>query len=366
MNGPRRRTSAGNPAPLPEDRILAFRRRLLRWYREHRRDLPWRRTADPYAIWLSEVMLQQTQIATVIPYWNRFLERFPTVEALAAASEDQVLACWTGLGYYSRARNLLRAARAVATLHGGRLPASYPELAALPGVGPYTAAAVASIAFGLPHAVLDGNVARVLCRLEALPGDDRTPGARARLQALAGELLAPRAPSDFNQAMMELGALLCTPRAPDCPACPVSELCKAREAGEPARYPERERRAKSVEVDWTVAVARLGPRVLLVRSVSARLFKGLWELPWVEQAPAAAGPALAEKYGLALTLGCEFRTLRHSVTTRRILLHAVEASVGDDRLRENAAGGRWTTLEELRETGVSSIATKLLAGLPPL
>ena len=346
--------------------MLDFRRRLLEWYREHRRDLPWRRTTDPYAIWLSEVMLQQTQVATVIPYWTRFLDRFPSVEALAAASEDQVLACWTGLGYYSRARNLHRAARAVATRHGGRFPASHEALAALPGIGPYTAAAVASIAFGLPHAVLDGNVARVLCRLQALPGDDRAPAARNRLQALAEELLDPRAPSEFNQAMMELGALLCTPRAPACPDCPVAVLCRARDSGKPARYPERERRAKSVGVDWTVAVVRLGSRLLLVRSVSARLFTGMWELPWVERPPDQALPELERKYGLALTLGDEFRTLRHSVTTRRILLHAVEAALTDDRLRESGLGWRWATSEELRETGVSSMVTKILAGLPAL
>ncbi|HEY6004891.1 MAG TPA: A/G-specific adenine glycosylase, partial [Anaeromyxobacter sp.] len=216
--------------PIAPARRAALRRRLLAWWDAGHRKLPWRfpqRAADPYRVWLAEVMLQQTRVATVIPYYERFLERFPTLEALAAAREDDVLALWGGLGYYARGRNLAAAAREAMARHGG-LPASLEALRALPGFGPYTAGAVASIAFAIPAAAVDGNVARVLARLEAVRGDPSGKRFRARIDALARELVDRERPGDLNQALMELGATLCSRRAPACRRCPMAPLCAAR------------------------------------------------------------------------------------------------------------------------------------------
>ncbi|HET9551996.1 MAG TPA: A/G-specific adenine glycosylase, partial [Anaeromyxobacteraceae bacterium] len=225
--------------PIAAARSAALRRRLLAWYDASRRDLPWRvaqHGADPYRVWLAEAMLQQTQVARVIPFYRRFLEDFPTLQALAAASEEAVLARWSGLGYYARARALRRAAREALARHGG-LPASVEALRALPGFGPYTAGAVASIAFAIPAAAVDGNVARVLARLALVAGDPAAAPVRRRLQALAEALVDPVRPGDWNQALMELGATLCVKPAPRCERCPVAPLCEARRAGRERSVP---------------------------------------------------------------------------------------------------------------------------------
>src|SRR6202453_875855 len=206
-----------------------LRRILLSWYRKHKRDLPWRRTQDPYRIWISEVMLQQTRVAAVIPYYERFLALFPDALALASAREQELLAAWAGLGYYSRARNLQKAARAILELPS--FPSDYAALRALPGVGDYTAAAVASIAFGRPHAVLDGNVLRVLSRMVAERGNIKSQAVRAALRAIAETWLDRKRPGEFNQALMELGATVCVPKQPLCGECPVRVHCRAREQG---------------------------------------------------------------------------------------------------------------------------------------
>jgi A/G-specific adenine glycosylase len=234
--------------------LLAFRKQLLEWFGEFQRDLPWRRTKAPYRIWLSEIMLQQTRVAVVIPYYQRFLEHFPDIKALAGAPPEDVLRLWSGLGYYSRARNLQRAAQQIAAGHGGNFPSKQEDVLALPGIGRYTAAAILSIAFGAKHAVLDGNVARVLARIGALRGDLRETKRWAELQEAAGKLLAPGAPGDWNQAMMELGATLCTPRAPQCLLCPVAKFCRARQLGLAEALPEKRRKRATVEVTLAAAV----------------------------------------------------------------------------------------------------------------
>jgi A/G-specific adenine glycosylase len=240
---------------MPESCDLTeIRKRLLGWFRKYRRELPWRLNKDPYRIWLSEIMLQQTRVAAVIPYYERFLERFPDIRALAEAPEEEVLRLWSGLGYYSRARNLQRAAQQIVAVHGGEFPRTVDEALALPGIGSYTAAAILSIAFGAKHAVLDGNVARVLARLDAIQGDLRENGRWRSLQKSADKLLDPKSASDWNEAMMELGAMVCTPRAPQCLVCPVAEFCRARRLGSTDVIPEKRKKRATVEVTLAAAV----------------------------------------------------------------------------------------------------------------
>ena len=233
--------------------LLEFRILLLAWFAKHKRELPWRADADAYRIWVSEIMLQQTRVAAVIPYYERFLARFPSIAALAEAPEEEVLRFWSGLGYYSRARNLQRAAREIVAWHGGIFPSSAEDVLALPGIGAYTAAAICSIAFGQKMAVLDGNVARVIARLFALRGDLRTGDRWRGLQERADGLLDGHAPGDWNQAMMELGATICTPRAPQCLLCPAGQFCAARKQGSQEEIPEK--RVKRATEPVTLAAA---------------------------------------------------------------------------------------------------------------
>jgi A/G-specific adenine glycosylase len=234
--------------------LATFRKQLLGWFRQFQRDLPWRRTRDPYRIWLSEIMLQQTRVAAAIPYYERFLQRFPDVHALAAAPQEEVLRLWSGLGYYSRARNLQKAAQQIVAKHAGQFPARMDDALALPGIGNYTAAAILSIALGEKQAVLDGNVARVLARLGAIRGDLREPERWQELQKTADRLLEPKSPGDWNQAMMELGATLCTPKSPQCLLCPVSQFCEGRRLGIAESLPEKRKKRATVEVTLTAAV----------------------------------------------------------------------------------------------------------------
>lgn len=267
---------------------------LIEWYRRGHRDLPWRGAAGPYRIWVSEVMLQQTRAQTVIPYYERFLARFPTLEALAASQEDDVLALWAGLGYYSRARNLRRAAREMAA--AGGFPDTYDAIRALPGIGDYTAAAVASIAFGLPHAVVDGNVLRVVSRVANDAADIAAPRTRERFRRVAQSWLDPRRPGLFNQALMELGATICLPRSPLCLRCPLAALCQARAAGTASQLPVKLRRTEPVAMAATLLLIRRQGRVLLLRRhAGARRMAGFWDLPDPESLPnARPGRAMGE------------------------------------------------------------------------
>src|SRR5262245_20100698 len=229
-------------------KLATFRKRLLTWFRQFKRDLPWRRERDPYRIWLSEIMLQQTRVAAVIPYYERFLERFPNIQALAAAPQEEVLRRWSGLGYYSRARNLQKAAQQIVAEHGGEFPSEMQYALDLPGIGNYTAAAILSIAFEKKHAVLDGNVARVLARIEAVRGDLRESPRWKELQQSADVYLDPRSPGDWNQAMMELGATLCTPKSPQCLLCPVGQVCEGRKLGIAKTLPEARKKRETVQI----------------------------------------------------------------------------------------------------------------------
>lgn len=267
-----------------------FSKELLLWYETAKRDLPWRRHRDPYYIWVSEIMLQQTRVDTVIPYFHRFIERFPTLVDLAEAPEEDVLKCWEGLGYYSRARNLQQAARQVAERHGGRIPDDKAAVSALKGIGPYTAGAIMSIAFGRPEPAVDGNVMRVLSRYFLLEDDIMKPATRTRMEALAARLIPEGRASDFNQALMELGALVCTPKSPHCLTCPVLQHCQGRLAGAEGRLPVKTK-AKPPRPEYRLGAIVEGTgehagRVLVRRRAESGLLARMWELPHV---PAADG-----------------------------------------------------------------------------
>jgi A/G-specific adenine glycosylase len=313
--------------PLTSKSLHTFRQRLLSWFRANRREHPWRRDRAPYRVWLAEVMLQQTRIAAVIPYYEKFLARFPGFESLALAPEQEVLRLWAGLGYYSRARNLQRAAREIVAQHDGSFPRDFAAAIALPGIGRYTAAAVLSIAFDAPHAVLDGNVARVLARLDAIRGDLRAPQRWKKLETTAQTLLAPKAAGDWNQAMMELGETICTPKSPHCGACPVARWCEARKRGLVNAIPAP--RKKQASVTQRIAAAVLldsRGRTLLVRDPGAHdgvLFSRMWQFPAVEfsKNPAAA---LADHLRAHLRFDppalTELPHAKHGVTFRDITL----------------------------------------------
>jgi len=270
---------------LAPHQLVPLRRRLLAWYRANRRDLPWRRSHDPYRIWLAEIMLQQTRIAAVLPYYERFLARFPSVTDLARAREPEVLKYWAGLGYYSRARNLHRAAKQIVTEHNARFPSKIDTALALPGIGNYTAAAILSIAYDVPLAALDGNVARVLARLFAIRGDLRAPKTWKRLATNAQELLSSKFAGDWNQALMELGEIICTPRSPQCGHCPLAQYCKAHALGIAHKLPapRRKRATASVRIGAAIFVDARG-QTLLTKTCGEHdlaIFSGLWQFPAV-------------------------------------------------------------------------------------
>ncbi|SFM03496.1 A/G-specific DNA-adenine glycosylase [Paenibacillus sp. 1_12] len=263
-----------------------FSNELLAWYLRHRRDLPWRRSRNPYYIWISEVMLQQTRVDTVIPYFHRFIERFPTVEALAEAPEEDVLKLWEGLGYYSRARNLQGAVREVHERYGGKVPESKEEISSLKGVGPYTSGAILSIAYNKPEPAVDGNVMRVLSRYFLIEEDIMKPSTRGLMEKLAKALIPEGAAGDFNQGLMELGAMVCKPRSPNCLTCPVMEHCSAREAGMEEQLPIK-KKAKPPRPEQRVAALIIGSgdhdgKVLIRQRPQEGLLARMWELPHIE------------------------------------------------------------------------------------
>ena len=337
--------------------VADFRRSLLAWYDRHRRDLPWRvppgspvaLAPDPYHVLVSEAMLQQTQVATVVPYFRRFLELFPTIQTLAEADEQAVLHAWQGLGYYSRARNLQRAARRIVADHGGRVPDTVDGLLALPGVGRYTAGAVASIAFGVAAPILDGNVARVLCRLDAIADDPREPAVRDVLWSRAEAVLPAERLGDFNSALMELGATVCTPRTPRCLMCPVRDHCQAAAAGVQEQIPPP-KKAKPTPLfrRWTFAV-RHGERYLIEQRPAAGRWAGMWQFVTVEP-KGDVDPTtslMSDRYGLATTPPQRVAQVTHGLTHRRYAFDVFRCDVTTAGVPD-AGERRWVTLAELR------------------
>jgi A/G-specific adenine glycosylase len=354
--------------------LTRFRRKLLAWFAGSRRDLPWRRSKDPYRIWLSEVMLQQTRVAAAIPYYERFLEHFPDVQTLANAPEEEVLRLWAGLGYYSRARNLQKAARQIVAEHNSQFPATRDEALRLAGIGEYTAAAILSIAYRRKLAVLDGNVARVLARLHALRGDLRSNGRWQQLQTLADSLVPSHAPGDWNEAMMELGATICTPRSPQCLLCPVAEFCQARRVGLTDVIPEKRKKRATVEVTLAalVLVDAKGDTLLLSPSLhSPRSSKGhdvsgllsrMWHFPTtaVERDPERELRIYARDHVIqSLPSRVKFLALspvHHVVTHRQITLFPFRVELNE---LPDLPGAKKLSLHKLGSVPISNLMRKV-------
>ena len=335
------------------EQIVRLRHQLLEWYARNGRDLPWRRNADPYAIWVSEIMLQQTRVAVVVDRYQAFLERFPTLASLAQASEQDVLALWSGLGYYRRARMLHKAAKFVADHQQGKLPATSEGLRLLPGIGAYTAAAIASIAFGEPVAVVDGNVERVLCRLEGWEAGTHAGAAahKRKIDDLAAQFVDPKRPGDFNQALMELGATVCLPRNPQCLVCPVAALCKTQ--GEHKTAPRSRMLSREVAHALSVRTTRESGKasrevLLEQRPAALTVMPGLWELPTL------VDPAVPED---------EVRmTVRHAIMQVNYYVR-IRAVFEDDIEWTTVAGGerRWVPLTEVAGMPLTGLTRKVLA-----
>jgi A/G-specific adenine glycosylase len=346
--------------------IPSFRRALLAWYRASARDLPWRRTSDPYAVWLSEIMLQQTRVDQGLPYFERFIAAFPTVRVLAAANEDRVLKLWEGLGYYSRARNLHRAAKIVASEYDGRFPATAVELQTLPGVGRYTANAIASIAFGERVPVLDGNVVRVLSRIYNIAGCTDDTNVRERLWKLAAQLVPATRPGDFNQAMMELGARVCTPRSPHCDACPVAKHCAARTAGVQEKRPVRKTKQATPRYEMAAAAIKRNGRYLLAKRPSSGLLGGLWELPCAkvrsgETHQRALARELRQHFGVRVKVGGIVASVQHAYSHFKVSLHVYACEIVDgEPAPANYEEVRWIARSQFKRYALPKVLHKFV------
>jgi A/G-specific adenine glycosylase len=361
---------AGLPMPLPDATWReAFRCRLRAWYNRHARDLPWRRTTDPYAIWLSEIMLQQTQVATVKPYFERFLGALPDIESLAQADEQDVLRLWEGLGYYRRARQLQQAARVIMADHAGRFPRDPRMVRLLPGVGRYTAGAILSIAFDAREPILEANTVRLFSRLLAYPANPASTEGQSVLWAMAEAVLPRRNAGRFNQALMELGSEVCQPRQPRCRRCPVNSLCRANQQGLQQQIPAPKAKRRSEAVREAAVIVERRGRVLLLRWPEGRRWAGLWDFPRFPmhaRYPAAVRRELAENVlrltGVVVTAGKHFATLSHSVTRFRITLDCYRAAYlcrANDDAAAAAMQTRWLRPVELAKYPLSSTGRSL-------
>lgn len=378
---------------------------LLSWFNTNARDLPWRRTRDPYAIWVSEIMLQQTQVKTVIPYWERWLRELPTIESLASASAGKIHKLWEGLGYYTRVRNMQKAAQQIIAERGGQFPQTFDAVLALPGIGRYTAGAICSIAFNQPAPILDGNVIRVLTRIHGIKTDPREKQTNAQLWQLAEQLVVAASTIEFqprlfpsfanfaasrdiprcsflNQSLMELGALICTPRSPDCAACPVQKLCVAQKGNLQAQLPNLGKRAAATERRFLAFVVERNGKFLVRQRPAGIVNAHLWEFPNVEVEAgarrtrhpvraAASQPNGAQRTAAPyhqddfhVTAPKPFRVVRHSITRYRITLEAFRAELALNKARGKAMpSGDWRSLAELHDLAFTSAHKKILAAL---
>jgi A/G-specific adenine glycosylase len=336
-----------------------LRKVLSTWYAREKRDLPWRRTRDPYRIWISEAMLQQTRVETVIPYYRRFLDRFPSVRALASAPVEDVLAAWSGLGYYRRARSLRDAARTILERHAGRFPSRREELLELPGVGPYTAGAIASIAFDHPEPLVDGNVARVFSRLLGRDLSSTDPD----VWSVARALVPRKGAGNWNQALMELGALVCTPREPSCPRCPVAGRCEALRTGRVEALPRKRSRPRALEVELVVLAVTDGERWLLEKREARGRMAGLWQMPTVEvPGPKRRGLLFPTRRPRPFRVGRTLCEVRHTITRHRIRATVKRATLESARPGPAFA---WIPRERLEEMALTGMTRKCLSAILP-
>lgn len=333
-----------------------IRRSLLRWYGKNRRDLPWRRTRDPYAIWIAETMLQQTQVKTVLPYYRRFMSAFPTLRTLDRAPKDRVLALWSGLGYYRRAENLKKAARIIREEYAGEFPQDFETLCTLPGIGAYTAGALMSIAFNQPYPALDGNARRVLARLFNVRRE-------SDLNGLGHSLVSRARPGDFNQALMDLGATICLARDPSCLRCPVTRYCRARRSGDFDLRQLSKARQKIKNIEWPLALIVKNGRILLRRRSEGALLGGLWEVPGGQKKPDESSEAALARHLNGLGEPVEplslIDELRHHITHHKIkapLFTCPDAR----RVHLPGSNWRWVPLSSLRRYPLSSLSLKAI------
>lgn len=372
---PRRRPKT-NPdhsvKPVSKKRALVSA--LLTWFATNARDLPWRRTRDPYAIWVSEIMLQQTQVKTVIPYWEHWMRELPTIESLSAASADKIHKLWEGLGYYTRVRNMQKAAQQIITAQGGKFPQTFNEVLTLPGIGRYTAGAICSIAFNQPTPILDGNVIRVLTRVYGIKTDPREKQTNAQLWHQAGELVNEAAlpqpetshftfrASHLNQSLMELGALICTPRSPNCAVCPVQKLCVAKKESLQNQLPNLGKREAATERRFLAFVVKRDGKLLVHQRPAGIVNAHLWEFPNIEVGEKSLQKTAApyQQNDFRITSAAPLRVVKHSITRYRITL---EAWAAETKNRKTKLAGDWFTMDKLHEFAFTSAHKKILQAL---
>jgi A/G-specific adenine glycosylase len=342
---------------------MSITKSIIRWYKKNARDLPWRREpycSDPYCVYVSEIMLQQTQVKTVIPYWERWMQHFPTISSLAIPDEQHVLKLWEGLGYYTRARNLQKAARIICEKHSAKFPRAFDDILALPGIGRYTAGAIASIAYGDSTPILDGNVIRVLSRQFAIEGDPKSSENQTRLWDLSTQLVtACTSPSALNQGLMELGATICTPREPQCPACPIRRSCEAFRLNRVTEFPQIPECKKPRQRRFVAYIFRRGDSVLIRKRSSDVVNANLWEFPNFE---VLRGKTTVEKSRFNKLPLRPFATIKHTITNNRITLQASHAEVNGESAELAAElSAEWCPLSELEKLPFSSAHAKLRA-----
>jgi A/G-specific adenine glycosylase len=368
--------SGGSFGPIDDPRRLRdLRRKLLAWFATHKRDLPWRRSGDPYRVWISEIMLQQTQVATVVPYYERFLQAFPDVRALAAAPEEAVLRLWEGLGYYRRARQLHRAAQVIVERHAGDFPRELADVRELPGIGRYTAGAITSIAYDTPAPILEANTVRLFSRLTAFEGVTANSEGQAYLWSVAERVTPRRGAGELNQALMELGSLICTPREPDCPRCPIATHCAARLAGRQRELPRAAAKIAFTAVQEAAVVIWRGGRVFLRQRQAGERWAGLWDFPRFELKEGKASTERCEDEdpvrgevviltrqltGLKVDGVRQLTTIKHGVTRYRITLNCFEADFRSGKVfADLQAHCRWVDPTDLTELPLSTTGRKI-------
>jgi A/G-specific adenine glycosylase len=353
--------------PIAEKRKI--QKALLGWFDTEQRDMPWRRTGNPYPIWVSEIMLQQTQVKTVIPYFERWMKSFPTLQKLARSHEETVLKLWEGLGYYSRARNLHRAAKIVVKEHKGRVPDTYDSLIKLPGVGRYTAGAILSIAFDQPVPVLDGNVKRVLSRLFVMQSNGVPAAHENRLWETSTELVHPKRPGDFNQAMMELGATVCLPKKPLCLSCPLQKPCEAQQRGEVDKFPPPRNRTRTQKIEVSAAVITRGGKVYIQQRLHGGLMGGLWEFPGGKRKPDETEEAclkreIKEELGVPIIISKKLMTIKHSYTQFRVTLNVFWCPWKSGRIRATQCEQwKWVKYGDLNQYTFPAANVKIVKSL---